>query len=142
MEILFVDDELERIEVFIQDIEIEVLEKGMKMPTTKGISNLEIASDHITKNIDSIKVVILDIMMPGGDRFYRQNEDPLGLRCGFYFYQLIRGKFSDLEIIIFTNVGDMEIALTIDKDPCARLLLKDEILPFELTDIVLGLIVE
>jgi CheY-like chemotaxis protein len=142
MEILFVDDELDRMEVFIQDLEIELSEKKINKLMPFGISNLEIAFDHITKNIDSIGVIILDIMMPGGDKFYRQTEDPMGLRCGLYFYQLIREEFSDLEIIIFTNVGDLEIALIIDKDPCARLLLKDEILPFELTDIVLSLIVE
>jgi DNA-binding NarL/FixJ family response regulator len=139
MEILFVDDELDRIEQFIQDIEIAAKERGREIPKVEKINSLDVAYKHIIDHIDIIEVLVLDIMMPGGERFYRPKEDPLGLKCGFYFYQAIREEYPNLKIRIFTNVDDPEILMAIAKDKNALLMLKDETLPFELTSNILHL---
>lgn len=140
MEILFVDDELDRLEQFIKDIEIASEEQGKAIPKVEKIDNLEIAYKYILDHIENIGVIVLDIMMPGGEKFYKKEEDPMGLRCGFYFYQAVRSKFPELKIRIFTNVDDPEIVTVINKDKNARLMLKDESLPFELTEELLPFI--
>lgn len=140
MKILFVDDELERLEHFIDDIEIAAKEQGKVIPKVEKIDNLEAAFKYISEHVSEIGVVVLDIMMPGGDKFYRKEEDPMGLRCGFYFYQAIRKLFPELNIRVFTNVDDPEIVNVISGDKNARLMLKDESLPFELTEEVLPFI--
>jgi CheY-like chemotaxis protein len=138
MKILFVDDELDRIEQFAQDIEIEASEQGREIPEITKISDLEVAYQHILQYDQFIDIIVLDIMMPGGEDFWKK-EDPMGLRCGFYFYQAIRNKFPRLNIVIFTNVDDPEILSVIENDNNTILLFKDETLPFELTSKILSL---
>lgn len=139
MEIIFVDDELQRIEVYIEDLEIAFEQSGDKLSTVCGFDNLGSAYEYIRNRHEGIDLVVLDVMMPGGIMFHEKDEDPMGLKSGFYFYKEIRALYPHLKVQLFTNVTDLEIEESIESDPCAWIAYKDELLPFELTRRVMSM---
>jgi CheY-like chemotaxis protein len=138
MNIIFIDDEIECVEVYKEDLEIAVNEKNSDSLSIWTFDKLDEAYQYLEINGDNIDIVILDIMMPGGERFYSKDLDPMGLKSGFYFYQEVRKKYPNLDIRFFTNVTDLEMEKLIRDDPSAKIYYKDVLLPFELTKELLG----
>lgn len=137
MNIIFIDDEIDYVEVYTEDLKIAANEKnsGLNILT---FDKLDDAYKYLESNGNSIDIVILDIMMPGGENFYRKDRDPMGLKSGFYFYQEVRKKYPNLDIRLFTNVTESEIEKIIRDDPNSKIYYKDVLLPFELTKEILG----
>lgn len=138
MNIIFVDDEIEYIEVYAEDLKVAAKEKDSDLLNVLTFDKLDDAYQYIEINGNNIDIVILDIMMPGGEKFYRKDRDPMGLKSGFYFYQEVRKKYPDLDIRLFTNVTDSEMEKLIRDDPNSKMYYKDVLLPFELTKEILG----
>lgn len=138
MKIIFIDDEIDAIEVYKEDLEIAANEKNGELLDILTFSKLDEAYKYLEINGNNIDIVILDIMMPGGENFYRKDLDPMGLKSGFYFYQEVRKKYPSLDIRFFTNVTDSEMEILISSDPHANIYYKDMLLPFEFSKKILG----
>jgi CheY-like chemotaxis protein len=101
--ILFVDDDKRRMQSYVQELEFS----DYKVEFQFDIDN---AFDFYENNRDDIQLVILDIMMPVGEKFSNQIAAENGLRTGICFYEKIRGDRPDLPIIILTNVNRSELS--------------------------------
>jgi DNA-binding NarL/FixJ family response regulator len=138
MNIIFIDDEIECVEVYKEDLEIAANEKNSELLNIWTFNKLDEAYKYLEVNGNNIDIVILDIMMPGGANFYKKDLDPMGLKSGFYFYQEVRKQYPNLDIRLFTNVTDSEMERLIQDDPNSKIYYKDVLLPFELTKEILG----
>jgi DNA-binding NarL/FixJ family response regulator len=139
MNIIFIDDdEIDYIEVYVDDLKIAANEKNIDSLSVLTFDKLDEAYQYLEIHDNNIDIVILDIMMPGGEKFYSRERDPMGLKSGFYFYQEVRNKYPNLDIRFFTNVTDSEMEKIIRDDPNSKIYYKDELLPFELTKEILG----
>lgn len=136
MNIIFIDDEQEQIEVYKEDLDIAAREKGNILLRILMFDNLQKAYQYIKENFNNIDIIILDIMMPGGDEFHEKDEDPMGLKSGIYFYQEVKRICPNLDIRFFTNVTNLEMEKLIGSDTV--IYYKDQLLPFELTKEILG----
>ncbi|MBL8151992.1 MAG: response regulator [Blastocatellia bacterium] len=124
--ILFVDDEEKRMDSYRLILERE-------LEPVCFFNNVDKAMDYFQKEISSIKLLILDIMMPPGDAFKDENTEE-GLRTGLNFYDRVRSKTSNLPIIIFTNVTEENVEDHFKADPKCRFLKKSDVFIFELVE--------
>lgn len=138
MEIIFIDDELQRIEVYIEDLEIAFEQMGDKTSTILPFGDLESAYKYIQEWHERIDLVVLDVMMPGGNTFYDKEIDPMGMKSGFFLCKKINELYPELSVMMFTNVTDPDIEQYVEDRDKTKLKLsyKDEMLPFELTRLV------
>ena len=134
MHILFVDDELDYLKVYIEDIKLAASDNEQKEPSIKQFDSLDKAYRYVKEFGSNIDLIILDIMMPGGKNFHNKEKDPMGLKSGFYFYRAERSNYPKIKINIFTNVTSEDIEENIRADDWAEIYYKDQLLPFELSD--------
>jgi DNA-binding response OmpR family regulator len=100
--ILIIDDEIRRFENYIYFLK----KAGYEV---KIIKNVDAALEFIYSNLDSIKLLILDIMMSPGNTF-TDEETQYGLRTGIPFYRKIRERSKDMPIMVLTNVTDWNVS--------------------------------
>lgn len=123
--ILFIDDEKRRMRSYVQELELSSY-------TVEFKSDVDSALEYFENNKKEVELIILDIMMPTGKKFFNDNQSENGLRTGICFYQEIRKRATKLPIIIFTNVYDKNLLQDIDNDDEALFCEKDNFIPIEL----------
>jgi CheY-like chemotaxis protein len=95
-------------------------------------TDVDEALAYLDGNLDSIDVLILDIMMPPGKSFEGATDQ--GLDTGIQFYDKIRLKAPHLPIIIFTNVTSKEMAQKFLNETDCWFYPKIDVFPFELVE--------
>ena len=120
--ILFIDDEARHMRSHLDELELSDFDVEFKQSVDEAL-------DFFEDNFAQIELIILDIMMPPGNRF--KNIDS-GLRTGVHIYDKIRPAAPDLPIIILTNVSEEELAKRFHGEKNCWFMRKEEYLPFEL----------
>lgn len=124
--ILFVDNEKK----VMSNYALELIFMGYEVDFE---TNVDEAASFFMENLESIKLLVLDIMMLPGDIF--KNADTAGgLRTGINFYQLVRKQSVDLPVFIFTSVTDDQVAKWFRKEPKCWFGEKKDYLPHEFAD--------
>lgn len=95
-------------------------------------TDVDDALAYLDGNLDSLDVLILDIMMPPGKSFAGETDQ--GLDTGIEFYDKIRPKAPQLPIIVFTNVMNKEVAQKFLNETNCWFYPKIDLLPFELVE--------
>ena len=130
--ILIVDDEERYMEGYLE--ELQQTGHAYSFQT-----NVDAALKFFKENLDQIRLLILDIMMPPGNSFGHE-ETQMGLITGTFFYEEVRRIAPDLPIIILTNVADEKpLASIIEQENC-WFYQKPRVLPFELVEIIEALL--
>lgn len=124
--ILFVDDEARQMDSYRRELELSQLE-------VRCIRRTDDAITYFKQNIEQIKVLILDIMMPPGASFEKEDTQQ-GLRTGLKFFELVRRHAPELPVIVFTNVSDPSVKEYFAKKSNCWFLRKEDYLPFELAE--------
>lgn len=127
--ILFVDDEVRRTEAYRECCE----DRGYKV---RALSSVDDAWAFIEQKPQEIDLVILDVMLPTGDRYAQAAEALGGVRTGLSFYRDLRQKYPELPLMILTQSNDREIDATIAADPQAKLYRKQGVLPTDLPGLI------
>ena len=124
--ILFVDDEVRRMQPFAESLEFEGF-------TVRFASSITECRQFMAKPTE-IDLIILDVMMP--DEGLKGADD--GLRTGIALLQEIRRCHPVLPIAVLTNSDSAEQDVPLDQ--YTVFMRKAEILPFELASIVKSLL--
>lgn len=128
--ILFVDDEESAMDSYVLDLKYEY--EGKYLVSIEN--NIDKAYMFVKKNHKSIKLIVLDLMMPVGKCLTKKYKDVNPVRCGLYFKRMIREISKDIHIVILTNLSlDSLLHEKIEVDNKCLLLEKQDYLPFELT---------
>lgn len=117
--ILFVDDERDKAEVFVEEM------KSLGLPI-RYFSGVDAASAFLARTKKTLDAVVLDVMMPAGHLFADKDVDD-GISTGLAFYRLIRESHPQVYIFILTNLTDPRVAEVIGKDGHAQLDIKSEV---------------
>jgi CheY-like chemotaxis protein len=75
-------------------------------------------------------VIVLDIMLPTGDRYFGKPESWEGLRTGILLYPEIKTQCPKVPIVVLTNVANPDIVAALP--PGVRVYNKTDIAPFDL----------
>ena len=86
----------------------------------------------ITENA-SFSLVILDVMMPPGEAFAKENTLE-GLLTGVFLFQKLRKERPNLPFIVLTNVVHQETLDRFSSDLNVEVIHKTECPPFDLVD--------
>jgi DNA-binding NtrC family response regulator len=124
--ILFVDDEERYMDSYVMALKLS----GQQVSFQTKVDN---ALVFFEENWNSIKTVILDIMLPPGKKI-NSEESQAGYRTGVILYNLMREKAKNLPIIIFTNVSDQDVMQMFLKEEGCRFFRKSDYLPSELVE--------
>lgn len=124
--ILFVDDESREIDSFVRELQ----SSGHDIVFHHTV---DAALAFFDSNRAAIRLLILDIMMPPGSAF-EKDDTQMGLRTGIRFYERIREAAPDLPVILFTNVSEPQVIEKFKREPSCLFLQKSDHLPFELAD--------
>lgn len=127
--ILFVDDEARRVESYQEACEDAKME-------VRVLSNVDKAWRFIEKESSQIELVVLDVMMPTGDRYEGSPAALGGIRTGLSFYRDLRNSHPELPIMILTQSNDGEIDKTVGHDRWTALHRKQSVLPTELPELI------
>jgi DNA-binding response OmpR family regulator len=126
--ILMIDDEKRTLDSYLDELKMSNFEVRYELSVDAGLSFLE-------DNADAVELLILDIMMPAGLAFNNEDNER-GLKTGVLFHQRLRKSNDRLPVIILTNNVQDGIRRVFDNDPHCRFFWKEELLPFELADLV------
>ncbi|HEY6190448.1 MAG TPA: hypothetical protein VIW80_22540 [Pyrinomonadaceae bacterium] len=96
--ILFLDDERRRIATYIEEMEDNDFSVEYKRDVDDALL-------FLADNINAVKLLILDLMMPPGKSFTLADTED-GLRTGVSVYERVREMSQSLPVIIFTNVTE------------------------------------
>ncbi len=118
--ILFVDDEPRIMDSYKFHLEFNLQAIGKEL---HFFSKVDEAMGFYKNNFSELELIILDVMMPGGETFDFKETNG-GIRTGFLFYKKIREDLPKIPIFIFTNSIEEEIKSEIEKDPHAELMQK------------------
>lgn len=124
--ILIIDDEAREMDSYVRELKLS----GYRVVFQKDVDD---ALEFLRQNLQDIRLVILDIMMPPGKAFKGENTRD-GLRTGMFFYGRIREMAPDLPVVILTNVRDERVAKRFHKENRCWFLRKEDYLPFELVE--------
>jgi CheY-like chemotaxis protein len=124
--ILIVDDETKWAERgFLEELKLSGFEFEHKTDIDEAVA-------YLSENLDSIDLLILDIMMPPGKSFEGTTDQ--GFDTGIEFYERFRPLAPKLPILIFTNVPSKEVAQKFLTDKNCWFYQKIDLLPFELVE--------
>jgi len=126
--ILFVDDERRFMDSYKVELELEGYAVYFQSDVDSALAFME-------GSIDTVELIILDIMMPPGNSF-QSVETRGGLRTGVRFYERIRDMAPHLPVIIFTNVSDEQLEKRFQTEHNCRFVRKENYLPHELVETV------
>ncbi len=122
--ILFIDDEPRIMHGYFAYLEREMQQYGHDV---QFVSNVDDALDLFDNRRPEIDLIILDIMMPPGERF-SSDETNEGLQTGVVFYKRIRNHLPDLPVLIFSNYYDEDLDNDLRQDVNCRFLQKADYL--------------
>ena len=124
--ILFIDDEQRYMDAYRQELEIAGHDVSF-------VNDVDAAAEFLDAHADSIRLVILDLMMPPGHTF-RGEDTREGLLTGVRFYERIRKRTLRLPVIIFTNISDEEVLARFEAETHCWFLHKSDVFPYELAE--------
>lgn len=124
--ILMIDDEPWETESYVDDLKLSGWDVIFK-------SNVDDGLLFLRENLDQIKLLILDIMMPPG-KTLSDVDTQYGLRTGVHLFRQIRMLTPDLPIWFLTNVSDEQVAEQFRQEKNCRFLHKEDFLPVELSE--------
>ncbi len=119
--ILFVDDELRRMESVVEQLEMD----GLRVHTAPGVDQA-LAALHNDKG--EIDFVILDIMMDLGSTLEHEDTEE-GLRTGVHLFERIRKVKPTVPVMVLTNADDVRLEEHFSKEPRTRFFQKRSLLP-------------
>ena len=122
--ILFIDDEPRIMDSYRLYLERQLTPDGYQIAF---YSNVDEALEYFESHLDEVDLIILDIMMPPGERF-SGNKTNGGLKTGLFFYEKIRESSPDLPVVIFTNFSDESVEKRLRQDRKCRFLQKADYL--------------
>jgi DNA-binding response OmpR family regulator len=122
--ILFIDDERREMDSYYLELELSGYQVRFK-------TDVDAALIFFDDHLDSINMVILDIMMPPG-KIFANSDTKLGLRTGLPVFERLREKSPHLPILILTNVSDTEVRNRFRQEDRCWFYRKEDVLPFEL----------
>lgn len=93
------------------------------------------ALDFANKKGSEIDLIILDVMMPPGKVFEKEDTHE-GLRTGVFLLKEIRKICSNMPIVILTNVKNSKTLDEFVDKPMIRIIQKIDCPPFDLIEIV------
>ncbi len=129
MPIVYIDDENTSIEEYKEELEFA----GFSVLLFERV---EPAWDWLSVQETPPEAVVLDVMMPPGER-YDINLTQEGLLTGVFLYKDLRGRFGDgLKVFILTNNTDSYISEATQEDPNAMVMYKGDFLSDEFRSIV------
>jgi CheY-like chemotaxis protein len=96
--ILFLDDEQRKMDSH----RLELEKAGYEV---EYLNDVDRALLFFEKNSAAIDLVILDIMMPWGKSFTKEETD-YGMRTGILVFDRIRALVPDVKVLVLTNVTD------------------------------------
>lgn len=126
--ILFIDDEKRRMSSYLEACQFAGLE-------VKLIDDPELGWEEFLGSKKSLDLLILDIMLPTGDRFDRPGSLG-GIRTGLELLKDVRKEAPRLPVLLFTQSNDREPDEMIISDPRSYIERKINVLPSELPDLV------
>src|SRR5688572_21561640 len=118
--ILFIDDEPRELDSHRRELEMSGYSVFFK-------ADVDDALEFLDQNVNEVKLLIVDIMMPVGEAFKDAPHD--GLRTGLDLYERIRTKFNELPIVILTHVADEGVRDTFNNEPNCWFRRKEDVLP-------------
>ena len=95
--------------------------------------------EFIEKEKPDLSAIILDIMMPPGEK-YRNEDTREGLRTGTFLYNDLKSQYPEVPVVVLTNVTDQEIIRQFPSDPGLRIVNKLDYPPFELAQLATEMI--
>ncbi len=124
--ILFVDDEKREVESYVRELQLSGFHVCFQ-------NDVDSALRYFRENAENISILVLDLMMPAGSAFAKEDTD-MGLRTGVRFYDSVRARAPDLPVIVLTNVSDESVARRFSAEHQCRFLRKEDYLPFEVVE--------
>lgn len=129
--ILFVDDEPQALELYID----EVSRKGFE---TKLLSSVRGIQRYLKRHGNPPQCIVLDIMFPT-DRTLPVELTSGGLTAGVPLFASLRAEFPDVPIVVFTSSSSLAVKHFFRDQKSCSFYYKTDLLPSELADIVAGL---
>lgn len=105
--ILLIDDDVLPMAFYITALR----QKGYEV---EQCSTPDSALDFLKKRADSVKAIVLDIMMPPGQVFKNENTDD-GLKTGLLLYNNLAHAYPMLPIVILTNLMNEDVITQLTK---------------------------
>ena len=130
--ILFLDDEEQRMKPYVEMCIFEGLD-------VKPIFDPEQAWRLLEENAGEVELLILDVMMPSGDRFDRPRALD-GIRTGVVFLEEMRKKWVSLPVLLFTSSNDKHLDAIAQQYPRTYLERKQAVLPDQLPNLIKSII--
>lgn len=127
--IMFVDDECRRMSTYVEACAFVGYE-------VRCIDDVDDVCEDLSKNLEGVGALVLDVMMPVGARFRERPEAEWGVRTGLLLYADIRREKPSLPIILLTQSTDLAIDSAVEKDRLAMVVRKQDLLPFDLPDLL------
>lgn len=124
--ILFVDDEQGRMQSWIDELQL----CGYSVC---AVSTADEALRQLESHKNLIDLVVLDIMMPSGEKLANADTEG-GLRTGMKIYEELRRVAPTLRVFVFTNVSDPFVAEKFNHESYCRFLRKKDYLPPEFAE--------
>lgn len=118
--ILFLDDEPRLMHSYKDYLQRKLDPEGYKVIFH---SKVDEALEFFERHINEIRLVILDIMMPTGDRLSGSRTNG-GLTTGLLVYEKIREAAPNLPIIFFTNFSNDDEEKRLKQDRMCKFLQK------------------
>lgn len=132
--VLLVDDEPRILDTYVDELADVFNEVGEPKYEIKAISDTDDAWEYLeTSGISEVSILVLDIMMPPGERF-QLFDTRQGLRTGERFFDQLRALAPTLPVIILTNVSDPRVRQYFEKDPLCWFMTKREASPLRLVE--------
>jgi len=122
--ILFIDDERRVMDSYREYLALKLSPEGYDV---LFLDKIDPALDILENRGDEIDLIILDVMMPTGNKLNREQTGD-GLMTGVVFYDLIRNKLPTLPVVVFTNYSDEDLEKRLKHDPHCRFLQKTDYL--------------
>lgn len=132
--ILIVDDERRYTLPYYEHLKLS----GYRVEFRKDV----VAAFHfLQEHLERIDVLVLDIMMPSGSMFTREETDN-GLHTGVCFYDRVRKIAPRLPVIFLTNLSNEKLEERFQAEPYCRYIVKKTCLPHELGDEIVDLLAD
>jgi CheY-like chemotaxis protein len=124
--VLFIDDDVKRIESHIEMMRIEGYDVEIQRSSQKGL-------EEFRTHKDNYDIIILDIMMPRGE--FTQEETKYGRITGLVLLEKLREMSKDIPIIVLTVVRDPKLMKKARELEVTEYLLKPQ-LPSALMEVI------
>ena len=123
--ILMLDDERRIMSSYVEDLKLSGLDVEFS-------DDPEAALELLEGDATKVDLLILDLMMPPGERFEKVDTER-GLRTGVRVYEAVRAMAPHLPVVILTNVSDPKIERRFRAEKNCSFFRKEQVLPFEFT---------